>query len=67
MLAGPEPSDHTCINDQFNVHGGAPIPAICGTNSGQHSKFIILIPAICGTNSGQHSKFYYSNTCYLWH
>ena len=39
VLAGPEPIDHVCKDDQFNVHGAAPVPSICGTNSGQHSKF----------------------------
>ena len=38
MLAQPESTDHQCQDDQFIVSGGSPIPAICGTNSGAHSK-----------------------------
>ena len=39
ILAGPEPTDHTCLYDQFYVTGGSnPVPTICGTNIGHHSK-----------------------------
>ena len=38
VLAQPETTDHQCQDDQFIVSGGSPIPAICGTNSGAHSK-----------------------------
>jgi len=39
VLAQPEATDHKCDFDQFIVTGGSPIPAICGTNSGLHSKY----------------------------
>ncbi|KAL1117066.1 hypothetical protein AAG570_004394 [Ranatra chinensis] len=35
-LAGPEPENHVCNNDQFIVFGGNPVPAICGSNTGNH-------------------------------
>ena len=38
MLAQPETTDHKCSDDQFIVSGGAPVPAICGTSTGAHSK-----------------------------
>lgn len=39
VLAQPESTDHKCDFDQFIVTGGSPIPAICGTNNGLHSKY----------------------------
>ena len=40
ILSGPEPTDHTCLYDQFYVTGGSiPTPTLCGTNNNQHSKF----------------------------
>ena len=39
VLAQPESTDHVCQNDQFVVSGGPPIPAVCGVNTGLHSKF----------------------------
>ena len=42
VLAGPEPTDNTCMNDEFYVTGGSTtLPTVCGTNSGQHSKTCI--------------------------
>ena len=38
VLAQPEQTDHQCQSDQLIVSGGSPIPAICGVNSGSHSK-----------------------------
>ena len=38
ILAPPESTDNKCNADQLIVTGGAPVPAICGTNTGQHSK-----------------------------
>ena len=38
MLAQPETVDNKCQFDQFIVSGGNPIPTICGTNDGLHSK-----------------------------
>ena len=39
ILAGPEATDHTCLFDQFYVTGGSnPVPTVCGTNIGHHSK-----------------------------
>ena len=38
ILAQPEATDHKCNFDQLIVTGGSPIPAVCGTNTGQHSK-----------------------------
>lgn len=38
VLAQPEATDHKCDFDQFIVTGGSPLPAICGTNTGTHSK-----------------------------
>ena len=39
ILAQPESTDNKCSSDQLIVTGGAPVPAICGTNTGQHSKW----------------------------
>lgn len=39
-IAGPEPINNVCDNDQFIVSGGNSIPAICGLNNGNHSEFI---------------------------
>ncbi|XP_065338296.1 uncharacterized protein LOC135938542 [Cloeon dipterum] len=36
MIGGPEIINHVCSNDQFIVSGGSPVPAICGTNTGNH-------------------------------
>jgi len=36
ILAQPDSTDHKCESDQFIVTGGAPLPAICGTNNGAH-------------------------------
>merc|ERR1712032_950288 len=36
ILAQPESTDNKCSSDQLIVTGGAPVPAICGTNTGQH-------------------------------
>ena len=46
VLSQPESTDHVCQNDQFVVSGGPPIPAICGVNTGLHSKltFQKLLP-----------------------
>lgn len=39
-VMGPETVNHMCSNDQFIVSGATnPVPAICGVNSGNHSKF----------------------------
>ena len=38
IVSQPESTDHICQSDQFVVSGGPPIPAICGTNTGQHCK-----------------------------
>lgn len=38
VLAGPETQNHVCNSDQFLVSGGSPVPTICGTNTGEHSK-----------------------------
>nr|XP_012551440.2 uncharacterized protein LOC101744434 [Bombyx mori] len=35
-IAGPEPINHVCNQDQFIVSGGNPVPAICGVNQGHH-------------------------------
>ena len=40
VLNQPDTVDHVCLGDKFLVSGGPPIPAICGTNSGQHRKLI---------------------------
>lgn len=41
ILSGPESTDHTCLYDQFYVTGGSvPVPTVCGTNSGAHSKSV---------------------------
>ncbi len=39
-LQQPDGTDHVCTTDQFIVSGGAPIPSICGTNSGTHGEHI---------------------------
>ena len=44
VLKGPEAYDHMCRDDQFNVHGvSVPVPTVCGTNTGHHSKCILII------------------------
>ena len=48
-IAGPEPIDHMCNNDQFIVAGGNPAPAICGINTGNHSEYITLCIALLST------------------
>jgi len=35
-LSQPDPVTHQCTSDRFVVTGGAPVPIICGRNSGQH-------------------------------
>ena len=40
VLAQPESTDSKCDFDQFIITGGSPIPAICGINTGLHSKYI---------------------------
>ena len=43
VLAGPESTDNTCMNDEFYVTGGSTsLPTVCGTNSGQHSKTPVI-------------------------
>ncbi len=38
QLSQPDSTDNQCRFDQFIVSGGSsPVPAICGSNSGQHS------------------------------
>jgi len=32
----PDPTTHQCTSDRFVVTGGAPVPIICGHNTGQH-------------------------------
>lgn len=32
----PDPVTHQCTSDRFVVTGGAPVPIICGHNTGQH-------------------------------
>lgn len=45
---GPETTNNVCNNDQFIVSGGAPVPIICGLNSGNHSKlYSIKIILVC--------------------
>ena len=39
LLAQPETTDSKCDFDQFIITGGSPIPAICGVNTGLHSKY----------------------------
>ncbi|KAF0303663.1 hypothetical protein FJT64_024384 [Amphibalanus amphitrite] len=36
VIAQPEPNNHLCQNDQFTVSGAAPVPTICGINTGNH-------------------------------
>lgn len=38
VIAQPEPLNHICNTDQFLVSGGSPVPTICGTSTGDHSK-----------------------------
>ena len=38
VLAQPETTDNQCQSDQFIVSGGTPVPALCGTLTGSHSK-----------------------------
>ena len=37
-IAGPEPINNICNNDQFIVSGGNTVPGICGMNNGNHSE-----------------------------
>ena len=39
LLKGPEITDQKCTDDMLMIHGGFPIPNICGTNTNQHCKF----------------------------
>ena len=47
VLAQPEATDNTCKDDLFIVTGGSPVPSICGTNTGAHSKYLPLIYFTC--------------------
>jgi hypothetical protein len=40
VTAAPDAVDNNCLTDLFVVSGGASIPPLCGTNTGQHSEFI---------------------------
>lgn len=40
VLAQPETTDNQCQSDQFIVSGGTPVPALCGTLTGSHSKIL---------------------------
>ena len=42
ILAQPETTDNQCQSDQFIVSGGTPVPALCGTLTGSHSKSLSL-------------------------
>ena len=48
VLAQPESTDSKCDFDQFIITGGSPIPAICGINTGLHSKYW---PAMADTDT----------------
>ena len=39
VLSQPETTDNQCQNDQFIVSGGPPVPSVCGTLTGSHSKY----------------------------
>ena len=39
-LSDPDP-DGICASDFFLATGGSPVPQICGTNTGHHSKLKI--------------------------
>jgi hypothetical protein len=41
VTAAPDAVDNNCLTDLFVVSGGASIPPLCGTNTGQHSKLIM--------------------------
>ena len=43
LLKGPEITDQKCIDDMLMIHGGFPIPNICGTNTNQHCKFFFIL------------------------
>ena len=43
ILAQPETTDNQCQSDQFIVSGGTPVPALCGTLTGSHSKPLFII------------------------
>ena len=49
ILAQPEATDNKCKDDLFIVTGGSPVPSICGTNTGAHSKLWILEIYFCKT------------------
>ena len=42
ILAQPETTDNQCQSDQFIVSGGTPVPALCGTLTGSHSKPLLI-------------------------
>lgn len=42
VIAQPEPVNHICNTDQFLVSGGSPVPTICGTSTGDHSKKLTI-------------------------
>ena len=35
-LSQPDPDTHQCTSDRFVVTGGAPVPIVCGRNTGHH-------------------------------
>lgn len=46
-IAQPEAVNHICNTDQFLVSGGSPVPMICGTSHGDHSKMNSMNLIIC--------------------
>jgi hypothetical protein len=57
VLAQPENQENKCEFDQFIVTGGAPVPAICGTNTGAHSKSPVTKSPQPPTNHPSKKKF----------
>ncbi|XP_037082262.1 uncharacterized protein LOC119102918 [Pollicipes pollicipes] len=47
-IAQPETSNNLCLNDQFVVDAAAPVPSLCGTNTGNH---MYIDAGVQGTDS----------------
>ena len=60
----------TCATDQFSVSNAPNVPTVCGTLTGDHSKFYIpisvsvimpIILTICCSELGRVGNVYFSN------
>ena len=42
VLSPPDSAESQCLNDRLAVSGGSNTPVICGTSTGNHSKYEII-------------------------